>query len=65
MLYLIYAKHKDDKQFRPLDLVNGVTVPNLIHATVFDKKQKREVEDLVVTLNKDNPDIQFEMRKNG
>lgn len=58
-MYLIYGKHKNDKQFRAIDLARGNYVGNLIFATMFEQ----DPTDIVKELNNDNEDWTFEVRK--
>lgn len=65
MLLLIYGKHKNDKKFKPMDLGEGCTVNNKLYATVFREESRSEVEDLVKSLNAENPDWTFEVRSSS
>lgn len=62
MYSLIYAKTKDMKTFKPLDVQNGQIVTNLIYAsTWFGQNCKAVANDVILELQKENPDIEFKV----
>lgn len=59
--YRIYAKLENQKQFKALDVVNGMQVGNLLYATVYKELEnaKKDYNYLV----ENNQNITFEIRK--
>ncbi len=55
--YIVYAKTKDMKRFKPVDLNSGLIVTNLIHATMvpvgLDLSFLKEL----------NPEIEFKLKR--
>lgn len=62
-MLMIYAKHKTDKRFSPMDMNMGQPVKNKIYATMYEDSRKSELETLLKGLTNDNPDWKFELRK--
>jgi hypothetical protein len=57
----LYAKHVDEKRFKPVDWKNGTTVTNLLYATIFNDEEKLRVQpDLD---NAANEEFNFEWRR--
>lgn len=54
---IIYAKSKDMKRFKPVDLTNGRLVTNLIHATMVP------VGLDLTFLTELNPEIEFKLKR--
>ena len=50
-LWRLYAKTPFAKRFHPVDFANGVTVGNLIHATIFTTKERDIVTAQDLPLN--------------
>jgi len=65
MKFLVYAKHKDDKKYRAMDISKGKQVTNLIKATQWPLARLPDLGDHVKMLNEDNPDWDFEIRRKG
>jgi len=61
--YRIYGKQKAEKRFKPFDYKGGKFVVNLIYATYWHRSCQSHVRNLVETMNKDNNDYIFEMRR--
>ena len=62
-MLMIYGKYKTDKRFSPMDMNMGQPVRNKIYATMYDDGQKDRLEMSLKTLNTENPDWEFELRK--
>ena len=52
-LWRLYAKTPGAKRFHPIDFLNGVTVVNLIHATIFTSRERAIVDAQDIPLNTD------------
>ena len=59
----IQGKLKTDSRFKGFDYKNGVFVVNLIHETLWNAEQSEHVQILVDTMNRDNPDYIFRLKK--
>ena len=62
-MYRLYAKGKDQKQFKPMDYNGGVQVTNLIYATVFSDDQYESLKKVTKELNEYHDEYVFEIRK--
>lgn len=62
-MLMIYGKYKTDKRFSPMDMNMSQPVRNKIYATMYDDGQKDRLERSLKTLNTENPDWEFELRK--
>jgi hypothetical protein len=63
MTYVIYGKHKTDKQFRPMDMTDGSRVVNLFYASMFYDLE--QVKRIVEEITNDNAEWQFKYRNKG
>lgn len=61
-MLMIYAKHKNGKTFRPMDMTEGVPVKNKIYATVYGDDQRDRLNHLLTELHEENKDWKFEIR---
>lgn len=64
-MYLIYAKHRSDNKFRPMDMTLGCPTSKLMYATMYDEKDKDKLDSLVRELSNENKDWSFELRKHN
>ena len=63
-MYRLYAKGKDQKQFKAMDYHGGVQVNNLIYATVFGDDQLDSLKKVTKDLNEYHKnEYVFEIRK--
>ncbi len=63
--YRLYAKLAGSKRFSAIDWSTGALAPKLIYATIFHAatEHDREIlEETLVDLHRDNPEISFEFR---
>lgn len=61
-MLLIYAKHRGDKKYRPMDTTLGVPVNNLMYASVYEDSDRDRLNHLLVELREENKDWKFEIR---
>ena len=59
-VWRLYAKFKNQNQFRPLDWKTGKQVINLIYASLFNDDEKNTIEKIDIPLNSD---VQFKWEK--
>ena len=60
--YLVYAKLKEEKRYRAMDINEGNQVGNLIYATMLNTE---EVGRILPELKQENPHCDFQARKTG
>lgn len=58
----IYGKYKNEKTMHAFDHSRGVFVKDLIYASYWEIDKIDHVKDLVDYLNKNNPELIFEVR---
>ena len=58
-----YGKKKTDKTFKMYNINNDTFVDRKIHATVFQDKDRKELELDVSYMNEHNPNYVFELRR--
>ena len=63
MNYMIYAKHKDDKRFGPVDLRNGRVGVGLVFATLIPDIDK--AKGYATELQEKCPDFAWQVREAG
>lgn len=58
--YRIYGKHESQKQFKAMNLSEGICVENLIYASILNEEDKNKFLTNEVPRN---PDWKFEARE--
>jgi len=61
-MFVIYGKYKNEKQFKPMNLQEGIQTKLLFYATMFEEPEAIRVCN---ELTSQNPDWKFEVRDRG
>lgn len=61
--YRVYAKSKDMKRFRAVDLSTGNVVSNLIRATIIPAWQLESLKIYIEEVKQDQPELEFKIEK--
>lgn len=62
-MLMVYGKEKGASRFRAFDMENNCFVNKKIYASIFTDNQREELEAEVASMNKLNPNYQFEIRE--
>lgn len=61
--YRVYAKSKDMKRFKAVDLSTGNVVANLIHATIIPAWQLESLKEYLKEVQQEQPELEFRIDK--
>ncbi len=61
-MYRLYAKLPNAKRFAPMDYNRGVTVGNLIYATLFSQAEADKLRAELADIEVINPGWKFQVR---
>ncbi len=61
--YRVYAKSKDMKRFKAVDLATGNVVNNLIRATMVPEWQLLGLQEYIKIVQKEQPELEFKIEK--
>lgn len=61
--YRVYAKSKDMKRFKAVDLATGNVVNNLIRATIIPAWQLESLKIYIEEVKQDQPELEFKIEK--
>lgn len=62
---MVYAKHKDDRTYKAMDVSKGVQVSNLLYASLIPPANLQQTIEFIDGAAKDAPDFSFEIRETG
>lgn len=57
--FRLYAKFPDQKQYRPLDLAEGIQTDKLIYATILSFEQGTKA---IAAIQATNPEVKLDLR---
>lgn len=61
-MYRLYAKLPNAKRFAPMDYSRGVTVGNLMYATLFSQAEAAKLKAELADIEAINPGWSFQVR---